>query len=94
MLTFEFIVNPVILFIASVVAVLVGFSFSRYRLAKSQARIKELESEMMNSHSEILDLQKAYVKLQSEIKGGSSIPVIPMKISGKDGSNPKEKASK
>ena len=56
---------------------------------------------MMNSHSEILELQKVYVNLENKLKefsfvGGTpkdqSIPVIPMKINGKD--NSKEKASK
>jgi hypothetical protein len=51
-----------------------------------------LENEMISSHAEILETQKAYVRMEMRLKE-QSIPVIPMKISGKE-NNPKEKASK
>lgn len=63
----------------------------RVRLAKSRAKVLELEKEMMTTHAEILEVQKAYVQLESKLEE-HSIPVIPMKINGKD--NSKEKATK
>lgn len=60
-------------------------------MAKSRSKIVELEKEMMNSHAEILELQKAYVLLENKLEE-HSIPVISMKINGKE--NPKEKATK
>jgi hypothetical protein len=72
-------------------AALTGFAVSRVLLAKSRTRIRQLENEIMSSHAEILELQKAYVKMENRLKE-QPIPVIPMKLNGKDSS--KEKASK
>ena len=58
---------------------------------KSRSKIIELEKEMMNSHAEILELQKAYVLLENKLEE-HSIPVISMKINGKE--NSKEKVTK
>ena len=91
MFTFELIINPIILLAVAIVAALIGFTAGRKRLAKSRSRIMQLEDEMMSSHAEILEIQKAYVKMESRLKE-LSIPVIPMKVSPKDSS--KEKASK
>jgi len=63
----------------------------RVRLAKSRAKILELEKEMMSTHAEILEIQKAYVQLENKLEE-HSIPVISMKINVKD--NSKEKATK
>ena len=90
--TLDFIINPIILFVAVVVAALAGFAVSKARLAKSHHRIRQLENEMISSHAEILEVQKAYVRMETRLKE-QSIPVIPMKINGKE-TNPKEKASK
>ena len=100
MFTLDFIINPIIISVVFVVAILFGYSLGRKRLTKTRARVKELEDEMMSSHSEILELQRVYVNLENKLKDLSftglpkdqSIPVIPMKINGKDTS--KEKATK
>lgn len=63
----------------------------RIQLAKSRSKVMELEKEMMSTHAEILEVQKAYVQLESKLEE-HSIPVISMKINGKD--TPKEKATK
>ena len=70
---------------------MIGLLIGRATLAKSRSKIIELEKEMMNSHAEILELQKAYVLLENKLEE-HSIPVISMKITGKE--NPKEKATK
>jgi hypothetical protein len=91
-LTFDFIVNPIILLVAIVVAAFAGWAVNKARLVKSQQRIRQLENEMISSHAEILETQKAYVRMETRLKE-QSIPVIPMKINGKE-TNSKEKASK
>jgi hypothetical protein len=91
MITLDFIINPIILFVACIGAALAGYAIGKIRLAKSYARIRQLENEMMSSHAEILEMQKAYVRMETRLKD-QSIPVIPMKINGKETS--KEQASK
>ena len=92
MLTLDFIVNPIILLVAMVGAALVGFITGKSKLARKENKIIQLENEVMNSHAEILDLQKAYIALEHQLKD-QSIPVIPMtKINGKE--SPKEKILK
>lgn len=90
--TLELIINPVILFIAAISGGLIGFVIGRLRLARSRARVEELEREMMSSHAEILELQKSYVQLENQLQQ-QSIPVISMKLSGKD-NNSKENVRK
>ena len=91
MITFDLIVNPIVVLVAAVGGGLIGLLIGRVRLAKSRAKVLELEKEMMTTHAEILEVQKAYVQLESKLEE-HSIPVIPMKINGKD--NSKEKATK
>jgi len=89
--TFDLVINPVILFAALIGGVLVGFVLGRGKLAKSKYRIQQLESEILSCHQETLEAQRAYVMLQSNLKD-QSIPVIPMKINGSK-ENTKEKAT-
>ena len=89
--TFDVVINPVILFAALIGGVLVGFVFGRGKLARNKSRIEQLESEILSCHQETLEAQRAYVMLQSNLKD-QSIPVIPMKINGSK-ENTKEKAT-
>lgn len=91
MITFDLIINPVILLAAMIGGGLIGLLIGRANMGKSRAKALELEKEMMNSHAEILELQKAYVQLENKLEE-HSIPVISMKTNGKD--NSKEKATK
>ncbi|HVU53765.1 MAG TPA: hypothetical protein VHD83_01865 [Puia sp.] len=88
--TLELIINPVVLFVATVGGGIIGFVIGKVKLARSRAKVEELEKEMMQSHAEILELQKSYVLLESKLEQ-QSIPVISIKH-GKD--NSKEKATK
>jgi hypothetical protein len=90
-ITFDLIINPVIMLAAVIGGGIIGYMISKLKMAKSRAKIQELEKEMMSSHAEILDLQKAYVQLENKLEQ-QPIPVISMKINGKD--NSKEKATK
>ena len=91
MITFDLIINPVILIAAVIGGSVIGLLIGRIRLARSREKIQDLEKEMMNAHAEILEVQKAYVQLENKLEE-HSIPVISMKINGKD--NSKEKATK
>ena len=92
MITFDLIINPVLLLMAAIVGGLMGLLIGKAKLAKGRSKVLELEKEMMNAHAEILEMQKAYVQLENKLEE-HSIPVISMKINGgKD--NPKGKASK
>jgi hypothetical protein len=90
--TLDLIINPVIVFLSVLVGALAGIAVGKARLIKSYDRIRQLENEMISSHAEILEIQKAYVRMETRLKD-QSIPVIPMKINGKE-TNPKEKVSK
>jgi hypothetical protein len=85
--TLELVVNPVILFIAVISGGLIGFVIGKIKLANSRAKVEELEREMMDSHAEILELQKSYVQMESKLQQDQSIPVISMKLGGKDNSS-------
>jgi len=91
MITFDLIINPLVVLAALIGGAIIGFAFGKGKLAKKQSRINELENEMMSSHAEVLEMQKAYVQLERKL-GDPSSPVISMKINGKD--TPKEKISK
>ena len=56
----------------------IGFLLRGAQLKKLKGKVQELESEMMASHAEILELQKDKLVLEEKLKGSSSIPVIPI----------------
>lgn len=91
-ITFDWIINPIVLLIAGVVGILLGFVTARGKLARSRAKINKLETDLLNSNRETLEAQRAYVELESRLKD-QAIPVIPMKITGNK-ENSKEKATK
>jgi hypothetical protein len=91
--TLDVVINPVILLGAVIIGGVFGYIVFKARLNKGKARIHELEKELMISNEETLEAQRAYVLLESSLKDQQeTIPVIPMKINGKETS--KEKASK
>ncbi len=91
MFTLDLIINPLVVLAALIGGAILGFSLGKGKLARKQSRIVELETEMMSSHAEVLEMQKAYVQLERKL-GDQSSPVISMKIKEKD--SPKEKFSK
>ncbi len=92
-ITFDVVINPVILLGAVIAGGLFGYLIFKTKLNKSRTRIQQLEKELMTCNEETLEAQRAYVLLESKFKDQQeTIPVIPMKISGKESS--KEKASK
>ena len=93
-LTFDYVINPVILLVGGVAGVVLGFGLGRARVARSEAKLRKMEEELLHSHYETLESQHAFAELESRLKN-QSIPVIPMKISGnKETPKEKEKATK
>jgi hypothetical protein len=91
--TFDVVINPVILLGAVIFGGVFGYVVFKARLNKGKARIHELEKELMTCNEETLEAQRAYVLLENKFKDQQeTIPVISMKINGKESS--KEKASK
>jgi uncharacterized membrane-anchored protein YhcB (DUF1043 family) len=92
-ITFDVVINPVILLGAVIAGGVFGYLIFKISLNKSKARIQQLEKELMTCNEETLEAQRAYVLLESRLKDQQEIiPVIPLKINGKESS--KEKASK
>ncbi|HEY4285732.1 MAG TPA: hypothetical protein VGN00_01420 [Puia sp.] len=89
-LTFDYVINPIILFVAIVVGVIIGFGLERGKLARSESKLRKLEEELLRSHHETLESQHAFAELESRLKD-QAIPVIPMKISGNSKETPKGK---
>lgn len=90
--TSDLIINPIVLMAAGVFGILVGYVLGRVGLAKAQLAIQRLEAELLSSNQETLESQRAYAELEARLQQGQAIPVIPMKINGKE--SPKEKATK
>jgi hypothetical protein len=89
-LTFDYVINPIILVITIVTGVVIGFGLGRGKIAKTESKLRKLEEELLHSHHETLESQHAFAELESHLKN-QAIPVIPMKISGNNKEIPKEK---
>lgn len=89
--TFDAVINPIIVLIAVIAGAIIGFVLGRVGLAKAVRKLHKMEAEVISSHQETLESQKAYAELRAQLKN-QAIPVIPMKLNGKE--NPKEKATK
>jgi hypothetical protein len=62
---------------------LVGYLLRSIHLRKLISRIRELESEMLQNHAEILSLQKENTELMNRLKN-PAVPVIPITGSTKE----------
>jgi hypothetical protein len=61
-----------------VVAFASGLLLRSAQLKKQKSRVNELEREMMDNYAQILELQKEKLVLENQLKGESTIPVIPI----------------
>ncbi len=92
--TLDLIINPIVLALAGIVGIVIGYLIAKGRLAKAQSKIQNLEMDLLSANQETLEAQRAYVALESQFQEGQAIPVIPMKISGNNKETSKEKARK
>jgi 23S rRNA pseudoU1915 N3-methylase RlmH len=96
MFTFDLIINPIVLVVAGVIGIIIGYVVAKGMLAKAKSTISRLESDLLACNAETLEAQRAYVELEARLQD-QAIPVIPMKISGKEMSSDKfakEKSAK
>jgi hypothetical protein len=94
MFTLDLIINPIVLIVAGVFGIIIGYGLAKGMLARARSTISRLEAEMLAANAETLEAQRAYVELEAHLQD-QFIPVIPMKINGKEMEKfSKEKASK
>jgi hypothetical protein len=91
MFTLDLIINPFVLIVAGIFGIVIGYCVALGKLARAKSTISMLEAEMLTSNAETLEAQKAYVELEAHLQD-QFIPVIPMKMNGKEIS--KDKLSK
>jgi len=91
--TFDVVINPIILSFSLFAGLLLGFLFGRAKVIKAEAKMRKLEAEVVTSHHETLEAQRALVELESRLQNQTS-PVIPMKLNATTKEAPKEKATK
>jgi hypothetical protein len=77
MLTFEFPVNALILLAIVAVSILIGFRLRKSQIANLHKRLLKAENEMINSHAEILEIQKEFITMELKMRGVKD-PVVVM----------------
>ncbi|HEV2480956.1 MAG TPA: hypothetical protein VGS79_14870 [Puia sp.] len=92
--TLDLVINPIVLALAGIIGIIIGYLFLRVRLARIQSKMQKLEMDLLSANQETLEAQRAFVALESQVHEGQDIPVIPMKMSGNSKESTKEKASK
>jgi uncharacterized membrane-anchored protein YhcB (DUF1043 family) len=95
MFTLDLIINPIVLVVAGVIGIIIGYLVAKGMLAKAKSTISRLQSDLLASNAETLEAQRAYIELEAHLQD-QAIPVIPMNINGKEVSkdkSPKEKAT-
>jgi hypothetical protein len=88
MFTLELIINPIVLLVAGVIGIIIGYAVAKGMLVRARSTISRLESELLASNAETLEAQKAYLELEAHLQD-QFIPVIPMNINGKESINDK-----
>lgn len=67
-------------------SVILGYFLGAMKKASLQTKVGELEKEMLNSHAEILQLQRDKIDLIKSVTEPSGIPVIPINAKDEKGS--------
>jgi hypothetical protein len=88
MISFDLSINIFILLAIIVVSIAAGMLGRGRQLARKNRRIAGLETEMVQAHAELLDMQKEFCELEVKMKElenrDPSIPVITMKPASKE----------
>lgn len=77
LLAIEITVNVIWIALSCIGFGLIGFMLRSAHIASLREKIRDLEKEMLNNHSEILALQKENSLLLNSVKN-NSVPVIPI----------------
>jgi hypothetical protein len=62
----------------------IGYAFRSRQIRKKQLKIQHLKKEIAYNHAHILEQQKEYVALETEMKKLMQIRVLPFKPTGSD----------
>jgi hypothetical protein len=89
MLALEVTINVFVILGIAVFALTIGYMAKSAQLGKNKKRIYELETEMLNNHASILELQQEISTLEKTLME-SKIPVIPIKKSKEEESAEKK----
>ena len=81
---FELSINLVTLVVVVLIAAIIGYAIRSGRTRLKQLRTRELKREIMNSHAQILELQKEFVLLESRMKSTTQIPVLNIRSTHND----------
>jgi hypothetical protein len=92
--TLDLVINPIVLALAGIIGIVIGYLIAKARVARAQSKIQNLEMDLLSANQETLEAQTAYVALESQLQQNQAIPVIPMKINGTSKETAKEKATK
>lgn len=77
MLAFGITINIAVLISVLILSFVAGFILRQAQLSALRKKVSELETEVLQSHAEILELQKAVKLTRNE--EAHNIPVIPLK---------------
>ena len=88
MLTFEFPINALALLAIILSSGFIGFTLRRGQVAKIHKKLVKAENEMINSHAEILEIQKEYIGMELKLRGIKD-PVVVMTNPSDAGNNEK-----
>jgi hypothetical protein len=80
MLAIPITVNLFLLLGCFAFSMLVGFAFRSSQIKSYKDKLSHLEKEMLETHAEILELQRNKVELEERLKESSPIPVIPINV--------------
>lgn len=72
------------LLIVVFLAGMTGYAFRSGRTRRKQLRIRELKNEIMYYHAQILELEKEFVMLESQMKETTQTPVLTLKTAVKE----------
>ena len=79
MLAFGITINIAVLISVLILSFAAGFLIRQAQLSALRKKVSELESEVLLSHAEILELQKAGKLSRNDDDKQHNIPVIPLK---------------
>jgi hypothetical protein len=74
MLTQNFTMNIIGLLAVIAASALAGFILTRRQIGKYRLSVSQLEREMVNNHTEILELQKEYVNMEVKLTSEKDPP--------------------
>jgi hypothetical protein len=79
MVNFELSINALTFLFIVLGAAFTGYVFRSRQIKKKQSKIQDLRKEIVWNHAQILELQKEYVALESQVKV-TQAPVLPLNL--------------